>query len=281
MFSYGLMYIAILVLLLYLFLTYKWNFWKKKGIYQIQPIFPFGTHHGLFTKTKHINDHLREEANEVRDLKHYGGYFLQDPVWHVNDPDLVKQIAIKDFDCFANRTSTLFGKPFKSGHYIDTIWDKMIFMASGEEWKNVRTTFSPVFTSGKMKLMQKFMQITCTKLEAEFGKHADENSEIELRSNVEKYTTDVTASCTFGINANSFTEERSKFSEHSTNIFDFGFKFMLGLLPGGHQILRMMNMSAMDETKTAFFYEAIMTTLKYRRENKAQCGKQNFLSIQF
>ena len=41
----------------------------------------------------------------------------------------------------------------------DEMWNKTLIKLSGDEWKEVRSMFSPCFTSGRMKMMTKFMKV--------------------------------------------------------------------------------------------------------------------------
>ena len=50
-----------------------------------------------------------------------------------------------------------------------------------DEWKSLRTTFSPIFTSGKMKNMLNLMQVTCDKLVEEFGTLAKEKECFDVK----------------------------------------------------------------------------------------------------
>ena len=60
----------------------------------------------------------------------------------VIDPNLIKQIFIKDFDYFTNK------RKFNSGSkYIDNA----LFLLEGETWRKARHASTPVFTSGKLK----------------------------------------------------------------------------------------------------------------------------------
>ena len=138
---YGL---AAIVAIVYLWFKWKFTFWTKKGVYQTEPSFPFGTTAAFFTNKEHLNDLVLRQANETKNLKYYGGYFLQSPILWIRDADLVRQITIKDFDYFVDRNNSMFSKLFKSGSQTDKIWDVQMTNAQSEEWKNLRATFTPI-----------------------------------------------------------------------------------------------------------------------------------------
>jgi cytochrome P450 len=56
---------------------------------------------------------------------------------------MIKQIMVKDFHNFTNR--------FKS--FPPSKGNKGLFVADDEDWKRIRSTLTPVFTSGKLKVM--------------------------------------------------------------------------------------------------------------------------------
>jgi cytochrome P450 family 9 len=70
---------------------------------------------------------------------------FKQPAYVVIDPELVKQIGIKDFDHFVNHNEALTG--------ADRLFNKTLFALHNNEWRDMRTTLSPVFTSSKMKMM--------------------------------------------------------------------------------------------------------------------------------
>jgi cytochrome P450 len=76
---------------------------------------------------------------------------------------------------------------------------------SGDEWKEVRSTFSPIFTSGKMKAMMVFIREMGQRLKEEVGRHAESDSEFELKDVFGKFSMDTIASCAFGVDAQSFS----------------------------------------------------------------------------
>ena len=44
----------------------------------------------------------------------------------------------------------------------DVMWNQQLLSLKGEEWKAVRSAFTPIFTSGNMKLMLSFMKEVST-----------------------------------------------------------------------------------------------------------------------
>ena len=85
---------------------------------------------------------------------------------------------------------------------------------------------------------------------------------------------DTIASCAFGVDAQSFTNDDSVFVKNAINIFrqDFrqGLMAMLAALPLGRRFMDAFGLSVLKVTETEFFYDAIVASLKYRRESKTK-----------
>ena len=190
----------------------------------------------------------------------------------IKDVDLARQILVKDFDHFIDRFDSTLEKCYKSGTLTDKIWDMGMVNAKGDLWKNIRSTFTPIFTSGKMKAMLIFMQETCDQLVNAFDKYAEKNEAFEVKRVLGSYSMDTIASCAFGVNAESFTNENSKFVQYASTIFTQslkdGIKFFFAIVPGGLQLMRALDISVMPDTETKFFYQAIMSSLNHRRQHK-------------
>ena len=70
-------------------------------------------------------------------------------------------------------------------------------MCEGEEWKNIRSTFTPIFTSGKMKAMMVFVQETCKRLINELDDLSEKKEAFELRDLLGKYSMDTIGKLNF------------------------------------------------------------------------------------
>jgi len=61
----------------------------------------------------------------------------------VGDPALIKNILVKDFHLFTDRSNTRKA--------TDAINRSNLFRLTGDDWKRVRSIVSPAFSSGKMR----------------------------------------------------------------------------------------------------------------------------------
>ena len=67
--------------------------------------------------------------------------FGRRPTIVVTDPEMIKEITIKDFPKFQNRWFPEVNSPMNS----------FLFIAKNDQWKRIRTTLSPTFSAMKLK----------------------------------------------------------------------------------------------------------------------------------
>lgn len=103
-------------------------------------------HKVLFFK-QNLPDSYRELYN-VFPNEAFVGYYVMGgrPSYLIRDPELIKKIAIKDFNHFVNRNMGL-------DHNTEPLLGRSLLMMSGQKWRDMRSTLSPAFTSSKMRLM--------------------------------------------------------------------------------------------------------------------------------
>ena len=77
---------------------------------------------------------------------------------------------------------------------------------SGEEWKKMRNMSTPVFTSGKLKLMVPHISKCGANLEETLGEAASVGDVLDAKELFGKLALDAIASSSFGIETNSFKE---------------------------------------------------------------------------
>jgi len=101
-------------------------------------------------------------------LKKYGKVYAVclggKPSLVVADPELLKQIMIKDFPNFRNRFQVQSPGP---------LFNKNLLNAKDETWKRIRNTLTPTFSAGKMKLMVPLIEKSCDTLLEKLEKISD------------------------------------------------------------------------------------------------------------
>jgi cytochrome P450 family 9 len=135
------------------------------------------------------------------------------PVLMVRDVDLVKQLAVKDFDHFHDHFS--FGTSDN-----DPLLSKSLISLTGEDWRQMRATLSPAFTSSKMRNMYQLMAECAEKFVGHF--RGKEQVAVEMKDIFSRFATDVIATTAFGIKVDSLDEPNNNFFTMGTRIGKFG-----------------------------------------------------------
>ena len=154
------------------------------------------------------------------------------------------------------------------------IWGLSLDNARGDTWKNIRSTFTPIFTSGKMKVMLHFIKETSNFLTEDLALKAKAGEEFELKESFGKYSLDALASCAFGVDGQSFTNDKSVFVKNAAEMFNQGgmimLAFLMKLIPGTNQLLELLNINIMKPKETKYFRDMILNTMNARKKSKAR-----------
>ena len=259
-----------LILALYVYVTKHFNRYKDLGVPYEKGVFPFGSYN--FITGEHFDIQSEKIHKKFENEKYFGHFMFGKPMVGVNDPDVLRQIQVKDFDHFMDRTSPETNKKFFAGGELDALWAKQLTSLGGEEWKEVRGAFTPIFTSGKLKGMMKFIMQVSEDLSNEFDKKAEAGEEFELKDVFGKFSLDALASSAFGVNGESFTNDKSVFVKHAKRVFQTKFMdiihIILRMLPGSHHIYGALKINSTAPEATKFFRDVITQTIRMRRESK-------------
>jgi len=251
------------------------KYWAENGVPHLEMGFLGGSEGftDVILKRKHVLDLMKEHYSKFPEEKIYGIFSITKPTLVIKDPDIVRQIFVKDFNSFTDRDpAKRLDKVFGKTRDVDTYWKNQLTSLNGSKWKDVRATFSPVFTSGKMKLMMKFIQAISEKLVNQFEKAAESNVDVELKEEFGKFSMDTIASCAFGVDAESFDNKDSQFVRNAAKIFTFtlldGLRIIgVSLIPGVDKVYELFNINVMKPKETGFFVDVIRKTIKHRRES--------------
>jgi len=140
---------------LYFYFTRNFNFWHKLGVPYVKPTPFFGNLKECALQKTTIGEQLKNIYNEHSDKPYVGIFSFDKPSLLVRDLEMVKNILVKDFQNFMDRT-------FSVEERFDPLFGKNLGMLKGQIWRHLRTNMTPVFTSRKMKMMFSLVD-TCGK----------------------------------------------------------------------------------------------------------------------
>lgn len=179
------------------------------------------------------------------------------------DPELIKDVLVKNFDHFTDHQSFI-------DENTDPIFGRNIVSLKGERWREMRNTLSPSFTASKMKFMFNLVSKCAQTFVDYFKNHSDEAELFEGKEIFTKFTNDVIASVAFGINVDSLENKNNDFytkGRDATNfsVFRIIKMFLFLFFP---RLMKLMGQKLLPRETDNFFRTVINDTLRVREERK-------------
>jgi cytochrome P450 family 6 len=255
----------------YVYFKVSFNYWKKRNVPYAKPTFPYGNLGDILLLRASIG-HLFENIYKELDGEMYGGTFaLTKPGFIFRDPDIIKNVLVKDFSHFHDR-----------GFYMDEELEPLaghLFLLPGMRWRNLRVKLSPTFTSGKMKMMFQTLVDCGIELGSILEKSASNGEVIEIKDILARYSTDVIASCAFGIQCNCLKNPDAEFREWGRKAFAPSVKnsiitFVALTVP---RLLSVLKLTTLDPTISKYFRNMVEETVNYRERNNIK--RNDFMQL--
>ncbi|XP_043480615.1 cytochrome P450 9e2-like [Leptopilina heterotoma] len=260
---YLLLFIVATISLLVFTHRYR-NYWTRKGVVpHAKPVPLFGnTLEVMFKRTLSAPEFINQIYNLFPTSKYTGIMQFHTPLIVLRDPELIKEICIKDFDNFPDHNN-FFSED------ADPLFGKNLFVLRGARWKEMRNTLSPTFTASKMKFMFTLISKSSENFVNYFLNKEEEILTIEMKDAFTRYTNDVIATAAFGISVNSLQDRDNEFymkGKDATNFSSFlrGLKFVALRYCG--PIMKLLGEKVMSRSATNFFTQIIQETVKIRKE---------------
>ncbi|XP_058837445.1 cytochrome P450 9e2-like isoform X2 [Topomyia yanbarensis] len=194
---------------------------------------------------------------------------MPEHVFVLLDPELIKTIAVKNFDHFTDRRPTFWHPNSKNSK---TILNRTLFTLAGENWRNMRATLSPAFTGSKMRLMFELVVECCENMARHYREQLTDlgSAEYDLKDMFSRFTNDVIATCAFGIKVDSLKDPDNDFftngkkSTHFQRLSVLLRLFAINLFP---RITDALGVEIIDREQLQYFSELIMNAVKTRHAN--------------
>ncbi|XP_036150303.1 cytochrome P450 6k1-like isoform X1 [Monomorium pharaonis] len=249
-----------LVVTVYLYMTRKYNYWKKRGVFELPPTPIFGNFSDIMFMKKNPGYFMKDLYDQRKGMSYIGLYLLDKPCLMVCDRELVKNILIKDFNYFADRHTSPDTK--------DRLGYANLFFIKNPAWKTLRAKLTPTFTSGKLKKMFELMLECGKNLDTHLNslKLEGKGMDMEIKDLTAKFATDIVGITAYGLNVNSLNNPDAEFRKYGRMIFDFdffrGFEFLSILF--FPTLARWTGMKTFGKDATKFLRKVLWETLSER-----------------
>ncbi|XP_023219443.1 cytochrome P450 3A41-like isoform X2 [Centruroides sculpturatus] len=267
-FNYKWFIFIVLVLLLSVsYVNRYFNFWEKHGIPSpTTNIWSFLT--GLY---QFINKplHLLQVQTYNKCGRIYGIFFGLKPQLVVADPQIVKNILVKDFNMFHNRMKFKIGNP---------VFDNMLSVLADEDWKRIRCIMSPTFTSSRMRKMAYLIRECAEKFTENLKNKVpiNENQTLDCKSYLSTYPIDVIASTAFGTKLNSLEDPNNEFVNKARQASNTDASLRLTLFFLFPKLIRFLKVDIFGGAFD-FFQQFALHVVKRREEEKMKAN--DFLQL--
>uniref|UniRef100_A0A8D8FLC8 Cytochrome P450 9e2 n=2 Tax=Culex pipiens TaxID=7175 RepID=A0A8D8FLC8_CULPI len=261
-------FIALALLLLALYLAYRWSiasydFFKLRGVPFVKPLPLVGGMFPVLSGAMSVVDCTSEGYRRFRASRFSGLFMFRQPAYLIHDPELIKRIAIADFDHFVDHS-------FKFSTKMDPFLGRSLFFMDGLRWRQGRSGLSPAFTGSKMRSMFGLLTSYCEGAMRRLV-NSEGVREMELKDLFKRVGNDVMTSISFGIDVDSVKDPQNDFFKNGKSFTNTegiqGFKFFLAtMIP--EYIFTFLRIR-LTPAPVAKFYETVVTcSIKSREEKK-------------
>ncbi|XP_076275225.1 cytochrome P450 9e2-like isoform X2 [Rhynchophorus ferrugineus] len=257
-------YVGVLCLLSVWYYIRTYRVWSRRGVKQTIP-WPFFGDSGITVfQLMSVPEILNKIYYMYPKTRYTGFYQFQEALLLLKDPELIKQITIKDFDHFTDHRTV------GTSDEIDPLFNKNLFFLKGQTWKDMRSLLSGSFTSSKMKIMYNLIVEASENFVDYFCSKNEDLVEVEFKDIFSKYTNDVIASTSFGIKVDSLREPKNEFYAMGKKMTNFNtFRGLIGVLlyMAVPTIAKLLKIKILAKDASDFFINIIDQAIRMREEN--------------
>jgi cytochrome P450 family 6 len=263
--------IACLLAAVYVYLKTSFSYWKKRKAPYIEPTFPFGNFRDLIFLRKTLGRVYADHYKKLDGEKCGGIYMFLKPAFIFRDPDIIKDVLVKDFTSFHDRG-------FFMDEELEPLSGNLAFL-HGKKWRNLRVKLTPTFTSGKLKMMFQTLADCGQELGSILEETASNEETIEIKDILARYSTDIISSCAFGIQSNSLKNPDAEFRQWGRKILKPSIKVstirtLNMLIPSLGRVLKLREI---DPEISKYFRSMVQDTVNFRE--KTNIKRNDFMQL--
>ncbi|XP_055915156.1 probable cytochrome P450 309a2 [Eupeodes corollae] len=195
-----------IVVIVYVYLTWNFNYWKKRGVKGPEPSVIFGTLPSVIKQNRHFVFDMVDLYEKYKKCgeSFIGIFMTRNPMILVLDTKLVREILIYNFKCFRDNEGALW-----VNRKNEEIAGRNPFLAFFDiDWKERRNDFMGGISPSRLKHAFPIVIETGNKM-TEFIKAqiAKSNHILDVKSLSYKYTVEIYANFVWGIDTDAFKSD--------------------------------------------------------------------------
>lgn len=190
------------------------------------------------------------------------------PVLHVAEPDVIRDILVKDFTTFSN-------KQFYTGYFGDPIMDYSMDVLHDAQWKRARAAATPAFSSAKLKRMFYLMDDCVTQMLNAVKNKTDKTNQIsewDLKSLFSNLAMSVAARCGFGIELDTFADKQHPFVTNAAKMLSLSTLQSI-IYYMGPLAMNLTGITICDRKASQWFVQMSKHIISRRKEEMGQKDK--------
>ncbi|XP_043651628.1 probable cytochrome P450 28d2 [Drosophila teissieri] len=260
--------VAVLTLLalVYLFLTWNFNYWKKRGI-QTAPTWPIvGSFPSIFTTRRNIAYDIDDIYEKYKDTERIVGVFsTRVPQLLVLCPEYIHKIYATDFSSFYNN---------EWGNFVNKKTDMILgnnpFVLRDDEWRERRPEITAPLSPNRVKAVYPVSQSVCKSF-VDYIRRQQSMATSEGLDAMDLslcYTTEVVTDCGLGVSAQSFTDKTTPLLKMIKRVFNtsFGFIFYSVVTNLWQKVREFYSVPFFNKETEAFFLDVIRQCITLRQK---------------
>ncbi|GBO30315.1 Cytochrome P450 3A5, partial [Araneus ventricosus] len=146
----------------------------------------------------------------IYEALHRKGFEGSTPIFSLSEPDLLRDVLVKDFHIFHYRRHV---------DVYDPLTKNLVSILEGEDWKRVRTIVTPAFTSKRMRQMGSIIDDCSKSLIETCERSFKDGKPVECKGLFSTFTMDVIARAAFGTQIDSHNDPENAFLKEAKKTF--------------------------------------------------------------
>ncbi|XP_016986200.1 probable cytochrome P450 28a5 [Drosophila rhopaloa] len=269
----------ILAGLLYLTMTWNFNYWRKRKVPGPKPKLFTGNYPNLFKMERNmiydLNDIYEKYKNKFDAVGIFSGRV---PQLLVTSPDLAHRVLVSNFKNFHDNELSKF-----ADEKTNFILSNNPFFIAGEKWKQRRADITPGLTNGRIKTVYPVTNKVCQKM-TEWVKRQIRLGAVDGINAKDLslcFTSEMVTDCVLGLSADSFTDKPTPILANIKDLFNppWTFSMLFALVSTFPSLSNLVKLRFIPQHVERFFIDLMGTAVQTRKSQLAtgQFQRSDFL----